>query len=195
MQEAAVSKVWGAESRPAFRFAIVFRNGSTHLLYSNVLILITVGRMCPPAESDALLPCLPSEVAQKILQHLSMRDICNAAQAFKSLWCLTCQLSSLKLETHLESAASISSTIESFLAFVRRRYIEGMKVTSSYSSLQRSPSVTFSCLYWKMYAHTLFCERVSKWLTAMVCCRLITLQYTSLQCVSMYYHWIQKCFS
>ena len=51
--------------------------------------------MCSAAKSLALLSSLPPNVAQNILQHLSMTDVCNASQACKSLWDFTCQLSSL----------------------------------------------------------------------------------------------------
>lgn len=85
--------------------------------------------MSSTAESYALLPTLPSEVAQKIFENLPMIDVCNAAQASTYFWNITCQLSSLQLDLSLESAASVSATIESFLAFLSSRSMKGMEVT------------------------------------------------------------------
>lgn len=102
--------------------------------------------MCSPAESHALFPCLPSHVAQKIFQNLSMIDICNAAQASKSLWSLTCQLSSLTFELSLgdalasdtENAESMTSATESFRRFLMRRSMKGMEVALSSSLMTQS---------------------------------------------------------
>ncbi|CAL8463257.1 g2791 [Coccomyxa elongata] len=80
--------------------------------------------MCSAAESHARLPCLPSDLAQKIFHHLSMKDVCNASQASQSLWNITCQLSSLEL--FVNSADPIITT--SFLSFLRRRSSKGLRI-------------------------------------------------------------------
>ncbi len=79
-------------------------------------------KMCSAAGSRSLLPCLPSDVAQQIFRNLSMRDICNVAQASRSLWDITCQLSSLELTFH------VAASTESFLLFLRRRSCKEMEV-------------------------------------------------------------------
>ena len=86
-----------------------------------------ITRMCSAANSHARLPCLPSELAQKILQKLSMRDICNVSQVSKSLWDLTCHLSSL----HFSVNTADPFLVTSLHSFLRRRSLKGLRVTGS----------------------------------------------------------------
>jgi hypothetical protein len=87
--------------------------------------------MASTAVYEAVLPSLPSDVVQKIVVHLSMVDICNAAQSGRYLAELTSQLSSLHLKLYRTAPEYWSIKLESLHKFIIKRIEKGMKVTGS----------------------------------------------------------------
>lgn len=73
-----------------------------------------------------LLPDLPPDVSENILQSLTCKDVCNLAQSCKAFWALTCQQQSI--EFRAGSDLSVLSKAKSLSRYLQNRGARGLQV-------------------------------------------------------------------